>query len=532
MRADHRPPAWHGPSPAELLDRVASPTDLQRLKWWQFEHVVGEILARIGYDDVVVLNARGADGGVDIKANWRGQAVIFQVKHLRTSEFAPIDTVRAFAFVTQRVGAVAGYFVTTGQFGRTAAEEAARSRPPVHLVDNQGLWRWVEQARRAGVRGAAAVPVLRSQVPGGVAAAGWHGADTLRMVGLASLLLVLGLCGLGAVGAAIAPRASVGARPYEASSAAPTTSIPVSDAKAAVKEYWDRNEVAWVAGDAKALPQLYAGPGLDRAIANMAAKSGDHPGKYVRPFKSATVFLPAAASGNQWFIASIQYVVVNQDGVGLGYSGPPVTALFVRDAEDWKVYARDFPAPGLPAATSVFGGTPDHFVLPSPQPSAPFIADADATPAQLVAYETALSAGQKPESLFPTTYGNYPEAAVKTSVFPGNQAIVKATFEVSGRTFRYTGADGSQEVIFEVRRSVKAAAAKATGCLYQPSSGTFTVSDLVPAGNYAEISAVNLATVAISVPRRSDNPAIGRQLVGVAGAGRDVSYQATKGSCR
>lgn len=43
MRAERRPTSWPGPSTAQLLDAIGQPDEPQRLKWWQFEHVVGEM---------------------------------------------------------------------------------------------------------------------------------------------------------------------------------------------------------------------------------------------------------------------------------------------------------------------------------------------------------------------------------------------------------------------------------------------------------------------------------------------------------
>lgn len=513
--ASRRPPSWHGPTPAQLLDQVAEPADLLRLKWWQFEHVVAEVMRRIGFEGVTVLNSRGADGGIDIRATWRGQAIVVQVKHLRRNEFARIDSVRAFAHRTVQVGAVAGYFVTTGNFGSTATREAAACRPPVHLLDGNDLWRWVTQARPRPV------PVAAAQVPARAPDPAARVASQLaRLVGLGCVVLALGACGIGAIANLAGEK---GAPPVVDAAAA-------TQARSAASSYWERNEKAWIAGDAAGLAELYSGPGLEIANADLAMKTGNHPDRYPRPFRSATIYMPDRHGSTKWFYAAIAYMAVNQDGASLNYSPPPVGVLFVRDGTAWKAYARDVALPGLPMTFSL--RPPDWYPLALPQSSGPYIADADAIPEQLAGYEAALAAGQKPETVFPTTFNNYPEAALAVPVMQAQQATLKRSFEVVGDRFRYSASDGSQVVLFSIRRTVAASPARAGACLLQAPLGPRTVSDLVPPGSYAQLTAVQDSFVAVGVPRRSGDATVGRQLVTITGIGRDVAYQATKGSCR
>ena len=341
------------------------------------------------------------------------------------------------------------------------------------------------------------------------------------------MALFLGICALVTFATA--------ARPASSGSSV-VAGISVQEAQAAAKSYWDRSEQAWIAGDSSALPALYTGPGLERAKVDLVMKTGNHPDRYPRPFRSVVAYLPESAGSPRWFLVQISFTPVNQDGVGVGYAGQPVLALFVLDEGVWKVYARDFTAPALPQQVIGFGSVPDHYSLPAGKPSAGYVADASTIEQQFIDYENALSRGQKPDGPFPTTYGNYPEAAARVPIYPAGSGSGTSSFELMNDGFRYTGADGSQVALFTVKRSVTASPAKPGACLSQPTGASlsylYTVSDLIPPGNYAQISSVQLSTVAVSIPRRSNDPSGGRQLVSVAGAGRDVSYQAVKGSCK
>jgi len=146
--ASPRPAEWGG-SAGELLDGIRNQADLYPLKWWEFEEVVGELFRRDGFQDVVVLAADKQDGGIDVRASWKGLPVIAQAKHKAVGEWASIEQIGRFCHTTRTAGAGMGYFVTTGGIGKNSRIEASKADPPVTLIDGGKLWRMIE-AQRAG----------------------------------------------------------------------------------------------------------------------------------------------------------------------------------------------------------------------------------------------------------------------------------------------------------------------------------------------------------------------------------------------
>ncbi len=105
-----------------------------------FEQLVGDLLSKIGYEDVQVTK-RSADGGIDVVANLKAHGLtnvktIVQVKRYKNN--VPDSTIRELrgsAEVDQR-----GLVITTSDFTKPAVLEAsAKNKMPVSLVNGTKL---------------------------------------------------------------------------------------------------------------------------------------------------------------------------------------------------------------------------------------------------------------------------------------------------------------------------------------------------------------------------------------------------------
>jgi restriction endonuclease Mrr len=109
---------------------------------YQFEYLIGDLLATIGYEDVEVTK-RSGDKGVDVVANLRMEGItdvktVIQVKRFKKGNNlsgAVVTQLRGSAEVDQR-----GLVITTSDFTRSAKDEArAPNKMPVSLVNGEKL---------------------------------------------------------------------------------------------------------------------------------------------------------------------------------------------------------------------------------------------------------------------------------------------------------------------------------------------------------------------------------------------------------
>jgi hypothetical protein len=132
---------------ADLFASITSQEKLYPISWHQFEHVVAQTFAHLGFDDVVVLGSdKEGDGGIDITMAYKGSACIAQCKHLSADDFVKIEAARALAGVAKDKQATA-YLVSTGKFGHTLRQEMYTASPQVFVIDGEKLWKWILHAR-------------------------------------------------------------------------------------------------------------------------------------------------------------------------------------------------------------------------------------------------------------------------------------------------------------------------------------------------------------------------------------------------
>jgi restriction system protein len=108
---------------------------LQQLSWKDFEFLVSEHFKKQGYSTDLV-NAQGADGGVDIRVYKEGHLYLVQCKHYKAWKVS-VQTVRELYGVMTAEGAVGGFIVTTGRFTKDAHSFATGK--PIELIDGLKL---------------------------------------------------------------------------------------------------------------------------------------------------------------------------------------------------------------------------------------------------------------------------------------------------------------------------------------------------------------------------------------------------------
>jgi HJR/Mrr/RecB family endonuclease len=113
---------------------------LHQMDPYQFEHFIGDLLKKIGYEDVVVTKSSG-DGGIDVVANLTVGGItsvktVVQVKRFRNNIPGKVITqLRGSAENDQR-----GLVITTSDFTKDAIKESnAPFKMPVSLVNGNKL---------------------------------------------------------------------------------------------------------------------------------------------------------------------------------------------------------------------------------------------------------------------------------------------------------------------------------------------------------------------------------------------------------
>jgi restriction system protein len=133
--------ATPAPSPAP---GEAATTELQAMRWEQFELLVGEIFRRHGYV-VELSSALGADGTVDLMLRRDGECIPVQCKHWKTARVGAPE-MREFYGTMTDTAAPRGIFVTMGTFTREAREFAEGKA--IELLDGSALHERIAAIRR------------------------------------------------------------------------------------------------------------------------------------------------------------------------------------------------------------------------------------------------------------------------------------------------------------------------------------------------------------------------------------------------
>jgi len=128
-----------------LLDAQTSLASLRAMSWRDFERLVAEAYARLGYR-VEETGQSGADGGIDLILRRDGRTTLVQCKRWRTQSVG-VAIVREQFGLLMHHGADATIVVTTGDF--TPEARAFAAGKPMELVDGMRLLELVRSVRWA-----------------------------------------------------------------------------------------------------------------------------------------------------------------------------------------------------------------------------------------------------------------------------------------------------------------------------------------------------------------------------------------------
>jgi restriction system protein len=130
--------AWKREKRKGLVTSVAhddSATALDKMKWQEFEMLVGEAFRLEGYE-VTETGGNGPDGGVDLILKRHGEKFLVQCKQWKAYAVG-VRVIRELYGVMAAQGAAGGYVVTSGRF--TEEAQAFAQGRNVKLVDGPAL---------------------------------------------------------------------------------------------------------------------------------------------------------------------------------------------------------------------------------------------------------------------------------------------------------------------------------------------------------------------------------------------------------
>ncbi len=108
---------------------------LQQLSWKDFEFLISEYFKKQNFR-VDLIDAQGADGGIDIKLFKEDALYLVQCKHYKAWK-VPVQVVRELYGIMTAEKAMGGYIVTTGKFTTDAISFASNTQ--IELIDGSKL---------------------------------------------------------------------------------------------------------------------------------------------------------------------------------------------------------------------------------------------------------------------------------------------------------------------------------------------------------------------------------------------------------
>jgi restriction system protein len=127
----------------QLYDGQTSIESIRDLSWSAFELLIGEAYRRQGYQ-VEENGGGGADGGIDLILNGRGERILVQCKQWKVYKVG-VKPIREMYGVLTAEGADRAIFVTSGVYTQEARNFAARKR--LDLIDGNALSRLISPIR-------------------------------------------------------------------------------------------------------------------------------------------------------------------------------------------------------------------------------------------------------------------------------------------------------------------------------------------------------------------------------------------------
>ncbi len=149
------------PEPWMVRHLMDHPEAMRDLSTWDFQVYIAALIEQ-KWGHKVELGPRGADGGVDVRAERQGEfgpeLMLVQCKHPRPDKPVGIDTVRLLHHQVIQQEATRGLVVTDSRFTRDAIQELQACRDRMDGADGDRIRRWLE-ALRTGAPGADLPPM-------------------------------------------------------------------------------------------------------------------------------------------------------------------------------------------------------------------------------------------------------------------------------------------------------------------------------------------------------------------------------------
>jgi len=147
------------PEPWMVQYLIDHPEAIQDLDTWEFQVCMAALLERKGLR--AKLGPRGADGGVDVRAERVGEfgpeLILVQVKHPQPGNKVEMDVVRLLHLQVLVQHATRGLVVTDSTFTRGALQQIAAYPFQMDGADGERIRQWLE-ALRTGAPGAGLTP--------------------------------------------------------------------------------------------------------------------------------------------------------------------------------------------------------------------------------------------------------------------------------------------------------------------------------------------------------------------------------------
>jgi restriction endonuclease Mrr len=149
------------PEPWMVRHLMDHPEAMRDLSTWDFQVYIAALIEQ-KWGHKVQLGPRGADGGVDVRAERQGEfgleLMLVQCKHPQPGKPVGVDTVRILHHQVLKQEATRGLVVTDSTFTRNALREIQACRYQMDGADGERIRQWLE-ALRTGAPGADPPPL-------------------------------------------------------------------------------------------------------------------------------------------------------------------------------------------------------------------------------------------------------------------------------------------------------------------------------------------------------------------------------------
>ncbi len=137
------------PEPWLVRHIIQHPDEIRNLSRRQFQEFSAALLERKGLR--VTLGPRGADGGVDVRAERDGEfgpeLILVQAKHPDPGNKVTLDTVKLLHLQVVLEHATRGLVMTDSTFTRNALKQIAAYRFQMEGADGERIRQWLEALR-------------------------------------------------------------------------------------------------------------------------------------------------------------------------------------------------------------------------------------------------------------------------------------------------------------------------------------------------------------------------------------------------